>query len=89
MNGFPGLPVDFAETVTRWKENEENIWETIGSPKMIILGWRQMRLTTEPGEKGILASLVIQHAQPKPFSINKFRRKNRCACGTLTAFDCF
>jgi hypothetical protein len=62
-----GLPIDFTETVTIWKENEEKVWETIGSPQMIILGWYQMRLTTEPSEKGTLASMEIQYTPPKGF----------------------
>ncbi len=65
-----GLPIDFTETVTHWKENEEKVWETIGSPQMIILGWYRMRLTTEPNENGTLASLEIQYMPPKGFFYN-------------------
>ena len=62
-----GLPIDFTETVTIWKKNAEKVWETIGSAQMIILGWYQMRLTTEPHEKGTLASMEIQYTSPKGF----------------------
>lgn len=62
-----GLSIDFTETVTLWKENEEKVWETIGSPQMIILGWYRMRLTTEPSEKGTRVSLEIQYTLPIVF----------------------
>lgn len=62
-----GLPVDFTEAVFRWKENEEKIWETVGSPQMIILGWYRMRLSTKPGGEGTSVSLEIEYAPPKGF----------------------
>lgn len=33
-----GMQVDITETVTKWIEDQENVWETIGTPKIIILG---------------------------------------------------
>lgn len=62
-----GLPVNFTETVTRWKKNEEKVWETVGEPRMIILGWYRMRLTTEPKKSGTSVLLEIQYEPPKGF----------------------
>ena len=59
-----GMPIDITETVTKWIENKEKVWETIGSPKIIILGWYRMSLKTEPAKEGTLASLQIEYTQP-------------------------
>ena len=65
--GVLGLPLDFTETVTLWKENEKKVWETTGEPKLIILGWYRMRLVTEPREGGTLASLEIEYTHHEGF----------------------
>jgi hypothetical protein len=62
-----GLPVDFTETVTYWKENEGKVWETVGSPLMIILGWYRIRLITKPNGEGTSVSLEIEYEPPKGF----------------------
>ena len=62
-----GFSLDFTETVTLWKENEKKVWETIGSPKLIILGWYRMRLVTEARGNGTRASLQIEYAPPEGF----------------------
>ncbi len=62
-----GLPVDFTETVTRWRENEEKVWETTGAPRMIILGWYRMHLATGRAENGTRAALEIEYTPPDGF----------------------
>ena len=59
-----GMPVDITETVTKWIEGQEKVWETIGQPKIIILGWYRMILKTKPSKEGTLASLQIDYTQP-------------------------
>lgn len=60
-----GMPVDIIETVTKWVENKEKVWETIGSPKIIILGWYRMRLKTASANEGTNTSLQIEYTEPK------------------------
>ena len=62
-----GFELDFTVVVTKWIENFEKVWETIGTPKLIILGWYLMRLKTEPVTEGTLASLEIQYTRPDGF----------------------
>ena len=59
-----GMSIDITETVTKWTENHEKIWETIGTPKIILLGWYRMILKTEPAKEGTLASLQIDYTPP-------------------------
>jgi len=59
-----GMPIDITETVTKWIENKEKVWETIGSPKIIILGWYRMILKIESVKKGTLTSLEIEYTKP-------------------------
>lgn len=59
-----GMPIDITETVTKWIENKEKVWETIGSPKIIILGWYRMSLKTENVGESTLASLQIEYTKP-------------------------
>jgi hypothetical protein len=61
-----GLPLDFTVEVTKWIKNEEKTWETIGAPKMIILGWYRMRLMTEPDNAGGTRTwLEIEYTPPE------------------------
>jgi hypothetical protein len=59
-----GLPVDITETVTKWTENQEKVWETTGDPKIILLGWYRMILKLMPVKEGTLVSLQIDYTQP-------------------------
>ena len=58
------MPVDITETVTTWRENREKVWETTGTPKIILLGWYRMILKTEPAKDGTCVSLQIDYTQP-------------------------
>lgn len=60
-----GMPIDITETVTKWVVNKEKIWETIGTPKIIILGWYRMILKTEAVKEGTEASLQIDYTKPR------------------------
>ncbi len=76
-----GLPIDFTETVTLWKENKEKVWETIGLPEMIILGCYRMRLPTEPvasdkNESILFISLFIDIRLVYAFFLQKLTKKN-------------
>lgn len=62
-----GFELDFTVVVTKWVENAEKVWETIGMPKLIILGWYLMHLKTEPVTGGTLVSLEIQYIRPRGF----------------------
>lgn len=59
-----GFRLDFTVEVTKWIENKEKIWQTIGTPRLIILGQYLMRLKTEPQTEGTLASLEIEYTRP-------------------------
>ena len=62
-----GFSLDFTETVTHWTENKEKIWETIGTPKLVILDWYRLLLKTLPVKEGTLTTLEIQYTRPKKF----------------------
>ena len=43
-----GLPIDFSETVTRYVVGREKVWQTIGTPQLLIIGGYEMRVLVEP-----------------------------------------
>ena len=59
-----GIKMDFSVEVTKWVKDEEKIWETTGTPKMIIYSWYQMhlQLTKFPGSTS--AELSISYEKP-------------------------
>lgn len=58
------MPIDITETVTKWIANKEKVWETIGFPRMIILGWYRMSLKLTAVSEGTLTSLQIEYTRP-------------------------
>ncbi len=62
-----GFRMDFTVVVTKWVQDKEKIWETIGEAKMIILGWYQMRLVISPEAENTKAELSITYTKPKNF----------------------
>src|ERR1041385_8215744 len=43
-----GMIMDFTVEVTKWIENKEKEWGTIGTPKLILYAWFKMQLTVSP-----------------------------------------
>lgn len=62
-----GMRMDFTVEVTKWIPGEEKIWETIGTPKLIIYSWYRMRLLIKPKAEGAQAELSISYERPKRF----------------------
>src|SRR5689334_281254 len=60
-----GLKMDFTVVVTKWIKSREKVWETVGKPKMIILGWYQMHLLLSSLGGGTLAELSISYTYPQ------------------------
>jgi hypothetical protein len=60
-----GIPMDFTVVVTKWIENKEKIWETIGDSKLLIYSWYRMMLTIEPVTNGTRATLSIGYRRPE------------------------
>ncbi|HET9137022.1 MAG TPA: SRPBCC family protein [Candidatus Kapabacteria bacterium] len=59
--------MDFTVLVTKWIKDREKSWETIGSARMIILGWYRMQLILTPIENTTKAELSIQYIKPEGF----------------------
>ena len=59
-----GIPLDFTVVVSKWIENKQKVWETIGESKMIILKWYQMRLLVSPNGGSTKAELSIRYTLP-------------------------
>lgn len=60
-----GLTMDFTIIVSKWITDKEKVWETIGTAKMIILEWYQMRLVISPEGLNTRAELSITYTRPK------------------------
>lgn len=60
-----GLPMDFSVLVTKWIQNQEKIWETIGEAKMIIYSWYRMSLKVSATQGATMAELCITYKRPK------------------------
>jgi hypothetical protein len=59
-----GFKMDFTVIVTKWIKDKEKIWETVGTAKMIILKWYQMRLVISPEGQNTKAELSIAYTKP-------------------------
>lgn len=59
-----GFTMDFTVVVTKWIKDKEKVWETIGEPKMIILGWYKMHLVLSPEGKNTKAELSLAYTKP-------------------------
>lgn len=59
-----GFNMDFTVEVTKWIPGEEKIWETIGSPQLIIYSWYQMHLQLTKFPGGTSAELSISYEKP-------------------------
>ncbi len=62
-----GMTIDFTVVVTRWIQNMEKIWETIGHPKVIVIGWFRMFLKLTPKNGNTSVELGISYEKPKSF----------------------
>lgn len=60
-----GMKIDFTEKVTKWIENQEKVWETIGEPKLIIMGGYIMNLNVRPSNFGTRLTFGIKYSYPK------------------------
>lgn len=43
-----GLPIDFSETVTAYRQGRAKVWHTIGRPRLLIIDSYEMRIEVEP-----------------------------------------
>jgi len=43
-----GLPLDFAESVTKYVPGREKVWQTVGRPRLWIMSDYEMRITVRP-----------------------------------------
>ena len=62
-----GIKMDFTVEVTKWIEEKEKIWETIGDAKLIILSWYRMHLEVHPTSPETQAQLSITYERPNSF----------------------
>ena len=60
-----GLKMDFTVEVTKWVQNKEKVWETIGDTKLIIYSCYRMALKVSEMDKGSTAELSISYEKPK------------------------
>lgn len=60
-----GMVIDIEETVTKWIENKEKTWQTIGKPKMIVMSDYTMHLLLTPTERGTRVMFEIDYSLPK------------------------
>jgi hypothetical protein len=60
-----GMDIDFTETVTKWIENQERVWETIGDPKLLIMGGYAMNFNVRPSNWGTRLTFGIKYSYPK------------------------
>jgi len=62
-----GIKMDFTVEVTKWIPGVEKIWETIGTPQLIIYSWYRMALKLTAREEGTEATMSIAYEKPKGF----------------------
>lgn len=57
--------LDFTVEVTKWIRGKEKVWETIGTPQLVIYSWFRMNLKVEPNTNESIAHLSISYEKPK------------------------
>lgn len=60
-----GINLFLDEVITKREPPFLKIWETVGTPKLLIIGNYQMRIKIEPQEKGSMLSVSIDYDLPK------------------------
>jgi hypothetical protein len=43
-----GVTIDFSEVVTRYVPGREKVWRTVGTPRLLIVDFYEMRVTVDP-----------------------------------------
>lgn len=59
-----GITVFVDEVITRYEPPRIKIWETVGTPKLIVIGHYRMKVGIEPQEYGSLLRLSIDYNLP-------------------------
>jgi len=59
-----GLLLELDEVVTVYKPPVEKVWQTVGRPKLLVIGQYQMRVRIEPLATGARLSAFIDYALP-------------------------
>ncbi len=62
-----GMTIDFTMVVTKWIKDIERVWETIGEPKVIVIGKYSMFLKLAPADGSTMTTLGISYEKPKDF----------------------
>ena len=62
--GVLWMPIDLTETVTKWTEGREKEWETVGSPKIIVMSWYRMHFVLTLAERGTHVYFEIEYELP-------------------------
>lgn len=62
-----GIKMDFTVEVTKWITGVGKIWETIGTPRLIIYSWYRMALKLSPKGDGTEATMSIAYEKPNGF----------------------
>ena len=60
-----GRPIDIIETVTKWIEYKEKVWQTIGGQKMLVMSGYVIRLFLTPTEQGTHVLLEMDYTPSK------------------------
>ena len=59
-----GLRLEIEETVTRRNPPREKVWETIGAPRLLVIGAYRMGFTIEPAGSGSRLVVFIDYRLP-------------------------
>jgi len=59
-----GVTMDFTVKVVKWEWAKEKVWETIGTPRLIIYSWYKMTLRLDRREHGTDTVLSISYRRP-------------------------
>lgn len=61
-----GMQLDFTVEVSKWIEEKEKVWGTVGNAKMIVIDWFEMYLVMTPENNGTSnAKLSINYTKHK------------------------
>ena len=66
MNGKAfGISIFLDEVITRHEPPRLKMWETVGTPKLLVIGNYQMKVEIEPRKGGSLLSGIIDYDLPE------------------------
>jgi len=63
-----GIPISLDEVVTQYQKPQIKVWETVGEPKLLVVGQYQMKIGIQPQDSKSYLSVSIDYMLPDKYA---------------------